>query len=123
MQEQRDLVRWFLPVYIEHAHELTAGVTITARQRNVLTEVPAQVDHANERVSGWNRCQGLSRVISTAVVDEDQLRHAGDVVRRQVPSERLQILLAKLLGQIGVVEDGHDKRVLEHRSGRAAVWY
>ena len=110
-----------LHVHVEHAHVLAAGMTVTARKRDMLAKIATEVDDAHKRELRRKTGQRFARVVTAAIVDKNQLGLCRDIRDTKVLLENVQIFPAEFLGQIGIVVNRNNKGVFDHGSNGSST--
>jgi hypothetical protein len=103
---QRDQLFWrILLINIQHTHYVTASVSISAADCDMLTEVPAQfkaTDKGVIRTEKINRGKVISRA---TVADKKHLHESIQFLRLQKARESRLKLLTKVSSKSGIAED------------------
>jgi len=90
---------------------------VTARERDVLSKVAAEIYNAHEGKPRGQLRQGLCGLIAAPVIHENQLSLRRNILEPEVVPEDFQILLTEFLRQIGVVVNRNDEGVSNHMRG------
>ncbi len=90
-----DVGRVVLQVAVHRNDDLASGVVESGGHRRRLTVVPTQLDELQTRVAGRKARESIVRLVSAAVVDDDDLVGAAELVEgaSQRVVERPDVLL------------------------------
>src|SRR4029453_11814453 len=110
-RELEDDLGRILEVRVHHDDGIPRRKVETGRDRGLVPEVPRELEHLEARVSSRRLDHAREAVVSTAVVYENDLRLAIELLQEEPHSleQRRQDLL--------LVEDGDYQRVLRWRRG------